>query len=81
MLAIQQALLNLMNRQLTYISVQAPSQPARVHVFILLQLKHIHDIVVEYVELEKDLMCKAAWIYLNTASLLLSILVMYNYYV
>ena len=50
-----------MNRQLTYISVQAPSQPASV--FILLQLKHIHDIVVEYVELEKDLMCKAAWIY------------------
>ena len=48
-----------MNRQLTYISVQAPSQTASV----LLQLKHIHDIVVEYVELEKDLMCKAAWIY------------------
>jgi len=61
MLAIQQALLELMNRQVTYISVQAPSQPASV--FILLQLKHIHDIVVEYVELEKDLMCKAAWIY------------------
>jgi len=41
----------LMNRQLTYISVQAPSQPASV---FILQLKHIHDIVVEYVELEKD---------------------------